>query len=285
MLWLAVAYVAASYAAVMLVPTIRTLRMLAFVTIAGALYVAVYLLHPPYQLPAQIVIVLATFGAAVFAERLGLASLSLEAMALDQDTREAVETVAADPTVAAERFAELDERAERLEPAWAVAVRLLRQTAIRRSPVHEPRIELGTRAAAFEAAGRHYWYEARRGRRLPRRRFVTLADEDAALRSYLEEFRNAVPEEALTTRLVELGPWADAASKLVDDMAEIPLRDRQTQRLREELVRLLRFELEIATGDHSEQAVRKYEQAKQAIGARWDELERYLGPSATRAGS
>jgi hypothetical protein len=89
----------------------------------------------------------------------------------------------------------------------------------------------------------------------------------------------------LTTGRAEPGPWADRASVTIGEMAEIPLRDRQTQLLRDELVRQLRLELDIATGDQAEEAIRTYEQAIQAIGSRWEELARYLGLAASGSGS
>ncbi|HEU4672125.1 MAG TPA: hypothetical protein VFS32_04435 [Candidatus Limnocylindrales bacterium] len=265
----------------MLVPPIRTLRMLAFVTIAGGLYVGVYLLRLPYELPAQLTIVLATFGAAVFAERLGLASLSVEATALDRDTQPAVETLARDPTAAADRFDGLIERAQRLEPVWAVAERLLRQAALRRSPDRAPEIELRTRSAAFEAAGPTLVV---RGSAWPRAPATAVRHPRGRGRGPplvpqgVQEHR---PRRGVDDRPGRTGSLGRPGVRNDRRDGEIPLRDRQTQLLRDELVRQLRLELDIATGDQAEEAIRMYEQAIQAIGSPWDELERYLGISAT----
>jgi hypothetical protein len=210
----------------------------------------------------------------MLAERLGLGAMTQAERDLDARVSRIMRETDGDPPNHGARIERFDHLLRSpltgVAPRWLTAIRLLRRSA-RRSEA--PRLLHPTRPGSFSGAAKRYLRELQRGRSLGGKPWLRTIDEDGAVRMYLEDFRELIPRQAMTATLVGVGPWMNEASAVVQELEDLPIDNASVATVRDHVVDLLSRELQIWSGDHSDEAKAEYEEASQRLKAVWVTVE------------
>lgn len=213
------------------------------------------------------------FVALVRPDLFGLSSVSRGEQRIDAAFRR-LAPMTLDPAHAAEARAalgDLEQTTPRTLRYWHLAIHLLQQVAERHADP-QPAAWM-TPTLMLQQVARRYAYIARTRQVLGRRQHPTLSDEDVVLRSYLEDYRAAVPAEAEPDEaIVSLGSWNVAAERAVDDLAGVTMSHAGTRRTRDYLVAHLRADLDVRRGDRSQAAITWQRATSESLDDQWREL-------------
>lgn len=156
--------------------------------------------------------------------------------------------------------------------AWAIAARLYRHHLVRLAgltAIDRPKEP----AIAFRNAGHDYWVIASWRRVIGRRRVPAVWDEDVVLHCFAADVEDLIPRAAVRGDPVDPATVRTTeAARLIDDLRACPLVHPIAIEVRELLAIALTADLELATGDHSPEAIDRQREATAALDARWREL-------------
>jgi hypothetical protein len=269
-------------------PSNRNAHFILFVAATSILFLLAGFLPVQLGEATRIMLVLATGIVSLFPERFGVGSLTLAEHELDTRINKILRMRSGDGESranAADEARTLIESHPAVDVRWLAMLRMLRRSLSRRVDGQIAKFTSPTPLKALETSAARYLSDLRTGRTLAFHGRVGPTDEDVALRTYLDDFRLAVPSQAMTSELVELGPWTEASKGIISELAVLPIADREVEEVRVALLALLRQEWEIWTGDHSDSAKAAYEARGVELITRWRQLESRFQGQAPRSKS
>jgi hypothetical protein len=224
------------------IPGLRTVRLLVFLGMCALIDLVGTRLPDWQRMLLQLSTLVAISLVIVFADWIGVGSMTRSEAALSRRierarrTARATDTPAAAVTAATELSDALrDSKGVPVE--WSAAIRMLRRTYVR---PYEPS-GLGTSPTptrSFMIAAARYLADLRQRRTIWHEQTVGAKEEDIALRAYLDDFRVARLHASSDPAALS------EATGVLDELKALPIHDPQVASVRSMLLALLRRELD-----------------------------------------
>ncbi|HEY4753346.1 MAG TPA: hypothetical protein VIH37_08685 [Candidatus Limnocylindrales bacterium] len=256
-----------------LIPGTRNVRFLAGLAAASVVMLASHLLPGAAGLPVRIGTVALVVIAFLFADRVGLGSMTWAEETADRLlTRASRKAESGEPNDLRVAIALLDPVIAEpgpLDECWRVAFRLQRRAWLTRLGMSPLPPSGRTPAESFRIIAVRWLTNLRLRRTIGYRSTIGPLEEAVALRAYFEDIRTVLPAGPLGPEPVTRGPWIEEGRRAIAELAALEVRDPGARTVQETLVPLLELELESHLTAPTVEGAMRYARLSTEVNEAW----------------
>jgi hypothetical protein len=265
------------WTAAVLIPGTRNVRFLAFLGVASFVLIASHLLPNTAGLPVRLLTLALIAIAFVFADRLGLGSMTWAEEKADRLlTRARQQAKSGEPNDLRAAIALLDPAIAEpgaWDEGWRAAFRLQRRAWLMRLGMSPLPPRGRTPAESFRVVAIRWLTHLGLRRTIGYRSKIGPIEESVALRAYLEDIRTVLPAGPLGPEPVARGPWIEQGRRAIAELDALEVRDPGARAVQQALVPLLELELESHLTAPTQEDATHYERLSTEVNEAWARAE------------
>jgi hypothetical protein len=256
------------------IPGYRTNRFLTLLAIATTLVVVAELLAPRVRDIVRLAVVVVVGAGAVFAERFGLASMTVADLRVDRAVARARQLAASSAESRRQAVAILDGTLESdlTDDRWRPGLRALRRAWSRGADGDRGHFLSPTPSNSYSLAAERLLFDAVTSKTLGVKRKSGKDEKSIALRAYLDDVRLAMPSGPIGD---PSGPaaWKEGAEVIIAEMRRLPIDDARVSSLRNRLADMLNMEVNMRVTGPTAADQGAYDQLAAEVDEAWTELD------------